>query len=70
MRSELEQRLSAMRREAERRMREWVQVKEEFAARARQRPIPVEVEVLRELDRLCDVEVLPPRIAQIRGLAV
>jgi hypothetical protein len=61
---------SAMRREVACQNEAWVRAKDEFAAGAGPRPIPVEVEWFGELDRACDVSSLPASARKIQNLAL
>jgi|HubBroStandDraft_6_1064221.scaffolds.fasta_scaffold3277002_1 hypothetical protein len=70
MQTTMQERLSAMRREILRRNEEWARVKEEFASRASQRLIPLNVELFRELDRTCDVTVPCRSTTQIQNAVI
>jgi hypothetical protein len=69
MQTKMDVELRAMRRDVARRNEEWARVKEEFAARAGRRPIPVEVEWLQELDRACEEAALSTSPANLQNLA-
>jgi hypothetical protein len=70
MQTKTDETWSAMRREVARQNEAWARAKEEFAAGAAPRPIPVEVDWFRELDRVCDVSALPAIATKIQNLAL
>jgi hypothetical protein len=70
MQTKMLEELSVMRREVARRNDAWARLKEEFAAETAQRPVPVDVALFDELDRVCDATVARTRTSKIRNVAI